>query len=136
MTIHDTVDKCKTFFNINCTLVSIPFCQYKDLVPKAARGVYILQSEIDQIVYVGKGNIRDRQDSHWPKANGDIKSYTVDPKGWQWLRSNFDVHPELWTLHYVDLHKETELSAMEGSLIHFLQPITNDETFKDRAQIG
>ena len=136
MLVQDTVDKCKTFFNINCTLESIPYPQYKERVPKSARGVYVLESELGQIVYVGKGNIKARQDSHWPKANGDIKEYTIDPKGWQYLRNNFEIRPELWTLHYVELKKETELSAMEGSLIHFLQPLANDETFKDRSQNG
>lgn len=136
MLVQNTIEKCKTFFNINCTLVSIPYLQYKDCVPKTARGIYILESELGQIIYVGKGNIKARQDSHWPKANGDIKAYTIDPKGWQWLRNNFDVCPAKWILHYVELAKETELSAMEGSLIHFLQPLANDETFKDREQNG
>jgi len=136
MLVSSTVEKCKTFFNIDCTLTASPYNQYKDTVPKTARGVYILESEVGQIIYVGKGNIKARQDSHWPKAHGDIKAYTIDPKGWQWLRENFTVTPGNWTLHYIQLAKETELSAMEGSLIHFLQPLANDETFKDRSQNG
>jgi hypothetical protein len=29
------------------------------------------------------------------------------------------------------LEKQTERSAVEGALIHLLQPLANDETFKD-----
>jgi hypothetical protein len=129
--VVDTVAKLKAFFNIECTLQTKAFSSYKDL-KKTSRGVYVLTTEDDLIVYVGKGDIKARQDSHWFKAHGTPKKHQIDPKGWKWLRENYNITPGLWTINYIELAKETELSAMEGGLIHILQPLANDETFKDR----
>jgi hypothetical protein len=129
--VVDTVTKLKAFFNIECTLQTKPFNSYKDL-KKTSRGVYVLTTEDDLIVYVGKGDIKARQDSHWFKAHGTPKKHQIDPKGWKWLRENYNITPGNWTINYIELARETELSAMEGGLIHILQPLANDETFKDR----
>ena len=129
--VVDTVAKLKAFFNIECTLQTKPFNSYKDL-KKTSRGVYVLTTEDDLIVYVGKGDIKARQDSHWFKAHGTPKKHQIDPKGWKWLRENYNITPGNWTINYIELARETELSAMEGGLIHILQPLANDETFKDR----
>jgi hypothetical protein len=135
--VQNTVEQLKNFFNIDCTIVTTPFANYKEIKAKL-RGVYVLVDEHDQIMYVGKGTVRSRQDSHWPKAHGKPKKHQIDPKGWKWLRENYDVKPGQWTVNYIELTKETELSAMEGGLIHILQPLANDETFKDekRTLIG
>lgn len=129
--VVDTVAKLKAFFNIECTLQTKPFSSYKDL-KKTSRGVYVLTTEDGLIVYVGKGDIKARQDSHWFKAHGTPKKHQIDPKGWKWLRENYNITPGAWTINYIELARETELSAMEGGLIHILQPLANDETFKDR----
>lgn len=132
--VIDTVDRLKTFFGIDCTVKTKEFKSYKEL-KKTCRGVYVLTSEDDQIIYVGKGTIKDRQDSHWFKAQGTPKKHQVDPKGWKWLRENHNITPSNWTINYIELAKETELSAMEGGLIHILQPLANDETFKDEGRV-
>jgi hypothetical protein len=129
--VADTVALLKTFFNIECTLQTKQFSSYKDL-KKTSRGVYVLTTEDGLIVYVGKGDIKARQDSHWFKAHGTPKKHQIDPKGWKWLRENYNITPGNWTINYIELARETELSAMEGGLIHILQPLANDETFKDR----
>lgn len=129
--VVDTVAKLKAFFNIECTLQTKPFSSYKDL-KKTSRGVYVLTTEDGLIVYVGKSDIKARQDSHWFKAHGTPKKHQIDPKGWKWLRENYNITPGAWTINYIELARETELSAMEGGLIHILQPLANDETFKDR----
>jgi excinuclease UvrABC nuclease subunit len=130
MTVADTVNRMKAFFSIDCELEQMPFQDWASL-PRTMRGVYVLTDEASRVIYVGKGFIRSRQDSHWPKAHGTPKQHHIDPKGWKWLRENYSVTPSLWTLNYISLKKETELSAMEGGLIHLLQPLANDETFKD-----
>jgi hypothetical protein len=79
---------------------------------------------------VGKGWIRQRQLSHWPKAIGEAKS-NEDFKGWKALRENNELNPMEWTIYYTTLESETALTAMEGNLIHLLQPLANDETYKD-----
>ena len=129
--IAGTVSQVKEFFNITCEMQQIQFKDWASL-PRKLRGVYILTDEESRVIYVGKGFIRTRQDSHWPKAHGTPKKGQIYPKGWKWLAENFSVAPELWTLNYIGLMQETELSAMEGGLIHLLQPLANDETFKDR----
>ena len=54
------------------------------------------------------------------------------PEGWRILKedSNFN-NPEDWTLNYILLDKETQRTAVEGSLIYFLTPKANDETISD-----
>lgn len=131
--VQDTVDQLKQFFNIDCEIKTKPFRSYKELV-RTMRGVYVLTSENDEVIYVGKGTIKDRQDSHWFKAHGTPKKHQIDPKGWKWLRENYNITPGNWTINYIELGKETELSAMEGGLIHKLQPLANDETFKDEGR--
>ncbi len=128
-----TVERLKTFFGIDCTVQTKPFNSYKEL-KKTSRGVYVLTSQDGLIIYVGKGTIKDRQDSHWFKAHGTPKKHQIDPKGWKWLRENYNITPGAWTINYIELKKETELSAMEGVLIHILQPLANDETFKDEGR--
>jgi len=131
MTVLDTVTRVREFFGITCSVEQRPFQDWASL-PRTLRGVYILTDEEQRVIYVGKGFIRSRQDSHWPKAHGAPKKHQIYPKGWQWLNEHFTVTPSLWTLNYIRLERETELSAMEGGLIHLLQPLANDETFKDR----
>jgi hypothetical protein len=130
MTVIATIDKLKDFFQIQCSVESKTFPAHKE-IPTERRGVYVLVDQDHRIVYVGKGNVKARQVQHWNKAHNIIKPGTIDPKGWKWLRENYDVKPTEWTVFFVDLKKETELSAMEGGLIHLLQPLANDETFKD-----
>ena len=128
-----TVERLKIFFGIDCTVQTKPFNSYKEL-KKTSRGVYVLTSQDGLIIYVGKGTIKDRQDSHWFKAHGTPKKHQIDPKGWKWLRENYNITPGAWTINYIELKRETELSAMEGGLIHILQPLANDETFKDEGR--
>lgn len=128
-----TVDRLRQFFNIDCRVQTKPFSNYKEL-KRTSRGVYVLTSEDGLVIYVGKGTIKDRQDSHWFKAHGTPKKHQIDPKGWKWLRENYNITPGAWTINYIELSKETELSAMEGGLIHILQPLANDETFKDEGR--
>lgn len=130
--IKSTIEKCLDFFGIDCTCSQIDFKDYMDLHRKD-RGVYVL-ADGDSVVYVGKGYIRDRQEKHWQKAWNDLKPGTIDPKGWKWFRENHEVKPNGWRLWFIHLSRETELSAMEGALIHFLQPLANDETFKDEGR--
>jgi hypothetical protein len=124
------------FHNIEATIVDKAFKYYTKL-PKKVDGVYVLVDNQDRVIYVGKGRIATRQRKHWPKATGAFGA--KDPKGWRWLYQNFTTQPNgsdptEWTVLYVILYKQTELSAVEGSLIHKLQPLANDETFKDNGR--
>lgn len=127
--IIDTVRRLSDFYNISCAVEEIEFASHKD-IPKTSRGVYIIANST-HAVYVGKGKIASRQVTHWIKANNIQGKNILFPKGWRWLLENHDCKPDAWKLYYINLRKETELSAMEGGLIHILQPLANDETFKD-----
>lgn len=125
MMITDTIDKCKQFFGIECTTVTIDIKDYKQIKQRAS-GVYIIHN--NDTIYVGKGFIRSRQPKHLNKANNILKN-TKDTLGWAWLRENYDCNTDTWLLTYIELKTKSEQSAMEGALIHFLQPLANDETF-------
>ena len=133
--IEQTIQGELAHFNIQAEIITKQF-KMPNTIPSKHNGVYII-SEGDYVVYVGKGWIRARQKKHWEKALAELKRGTNDTKGWQWLRENYSVYnlnPENWTVQYLILHKETELTAMEGALIHLLQPLANDETFTDNAR--
>ena len=130
--VEQTIQKVLSFFDIKSEILIKDFKHTKD-IPSKHRGVYII-SEGDAVVYVGKGQIRTRQKKHWEKAHNELKTGTNDTKGWAWLREHYDTYrltPLNWTVRYIILKKQTELSAVEGALIHLLQPLANDETFHD-----
>lgn len=109
----------------------MPWRFYKD-IPNDARGIYIIEDDLCRPIYVGKGWIRTRQSSHWPKMGNDETVYNTAPKGWRTLRENTaNIDPSEWTIYYTELESETALTALEGSLIHLLQPLANNETYKD-----
>lgn len=83
-----------------------------------------------QVIYVGKGQIRSRQDKHWQKALADFRS-ARDTLGWRWLRDHAAVEPDQWRMIYISGLNRTAQSALEGGLIHLLQPLANDETVLD-----
>lgn len=133
----DVIEKCKNFFNINCEIQEIPFLEWRKIPRNRIRGVYLIVYNksinahfIDEkIIYVGKGNIRTRQDMHYQKSIGNKKIYM--PEGWKNLFESQKYSTEYWKIYYMQLKQESELSAMEGALIHFLNPIANDEVYKD-----
>jgi excinuclease UvrABC nuclease subunit len=126
-----TIDRAKQFLGLDTLKVNqIPYRNYKEIAPKI-RGIYILEDELQRCIYVGKGWIRTRQTTHWPKAHGATKTYHTDPKGWQHLREHNELTPTEWTIYYIEVSSETAISALEGSLIHLLQPLANDETYRD-----
>lgn len=133
MNLIETVEQVGAFFNIQYELISYPFASWADL-EKRRRGVYVITntdatSPDTKYIYVGKGFFRARQKTHWRKLT-NIADF--DPKGWKWFVENHTVDLEQWQLYLIDLPLETQLSAMEGALIHLLQPLANDETFVDR----
>ena len=133
--VEQTINSELSHFGITAEIITKQFKMYKG-IPRNHNGVYVI-SEGEKIVYVGKGKIMSRQGKHWDKALGEFSNSTSDTKGWKWLRENYSVYnlnPEKWTIQYIVLHKQTELSAMEGALIYRLQPLANDETFNDNAR--
>ena len=130
MTVDEQIQDVLKYLNIEAEVITKPFKYHKD-IHKVLKGIYVLMQD-EQVMYVGKGNIADRQRKHWKKANGDLK--LKDPEGWHWLNKHVPTVPKDWTIKYLILHKQTELSAVEGCLIHKFQPLANNETFIDEGR--
>jgi hypothetical protein len=128
-----SIKKCLKFLQIKQKIQVYKFENHKQ-IPDADSGVYVIAQDAQkktEVIYVGKGDIKARQIRHAWKAYDRVPKGAVYPKGWQWLAENTVRVPENWVVYYVHLDKETAKSALEGSLIHMLQPLANDETFKD-----
>lgn len=137
--LHDTINNIGTFYGISAQPELFKFPEWST-INRGRRGVYVITDRAAdtadvEYVYVGKGFFRARQKSHWVKANDIVPVGHIDPKGWKWLRSNTEMSVQNWHLYVIDLARETELSAIEGGLIHLLQPLANDETFTDRKNL-
>jgi hypothetical protein len=137
--LHDTINNIGTFYGISAQPELFKFPEWST-INRGRRGVYVITDRAAdaadvEYVYVGKGFFRARQKSHWVKANDIVPVGHIDPKGWKWLRSNTEMSIQNWHLYVIDLARETELSAIEGGLIHLLQPLANDETFTDRKNL-
>lgn len=128
--VKTNINKALEFFDIKADVISMNYHTHTT-IDRSYTGIYVIQQD-DLIVYVGKGQILKRQRSHWAKAHRrTLEEGAHDPSGWKWIRENYSIDAGKWQLHYILLYKQTELSAMEGALIYMLQPLANDETFKD-----
>jgi len=128
--VRETIDKVLSFLGIAAEVKVTAFGSYTD-IPGTAKGIYVIV-EGERVIYVGKGNIKSRQVHHWNKAHNNITRNTKDTDGWRWLRENCEITPATWMIYHLTLYKETEKTAVEGNLIHLLQPLANDETYSDR----
>jgi len=128
--VEKTIKRVLKFFDIKTKIIDWDFQHYND-INSEHKGVYVITHD-DEVIYVGKGQIKTRQGKHWDKALGAKKA--KDTSGWRWLRENKEINAKIvkdWKVFYVILYKQTELSAVEGALIQLLQPLANDETYKD-----
>jgi len=128
--VRETIVKVLSFLGIAAEVKVTAFGSYTD-IPGTAKGIYVIV-EGERVIYVGKGNIKSRQVHHWNKAHNNITRNTKDTDGWRWLRENCEITPATWMIYHLTLYKETEKTAVEGNLIHLLQPLANDETYSDR----
>jgi len=102
------------------------------VIPHYTRGVYIIVDEsTDQTVYVGKGQVADRIIQHRRKVNNRIKIMKKSYESWHNYFENYEKDVDKWKVYYIIGNRETEMSALEGVLIHKLQPIANDEVYID-----
>ena len=133
MNIDNTINNVLSYLEIEADIIPLKFKNHSS-ISKKLKGIYILNDIVDneeRVIYVGKGQILSRLIKHWAKSN-DIKP--KDPIGWQWLIKNVKTDPLTWDVRYLILHKQTELSAVEGFLIHKFQPLANNETYLDEGR--
>jgi len=127
--IKETLKKVLEFHGVATEISECAFLDYKSI--KKMRGIYVIVGPTGAI-YVGKGHVKDRQKHHRNKALNNITGGTRDTAGWKNWRENHAV--DLASCHLVcaEVNSETGTSAVEGSLIHLLQPLANDECLVDR----
>jgi hypothetical protein len=89
------------------------------------KGVYIVRTK-KHILYVGKGSIRSRLNTHEQKLSGDLRGAKMTHKFK--LLHEAKLAPPIVEV-YVEFFEcnATERSMCEGYLIHKLQPPLNDE---------
>jgi|TARA_R100000030_G_scaffold89724_1_gene74113 excinuclease UvrABC nuclease subunit len=95
---------------------------------KRKRGVYVIFDN-DNVIYVGKGFFTARNTSHYNKA---INKAKYNPKGWIWLKENYNYSIDNWQLYMIELDSEVDITFMEGALIKDFMPLANDEVYNDR----
>jgi hypothetical protein len=126
----DTIlEKIKTnleYKSISGKIEKCAFNEYKTF--KRRRGIYVIYDN-DKVIYVGKGFFKARNDSHYKKAIDEARYY---PEGWIWFKNTYDYDISDWNLVIVELESEVAITYMEGAMMLDLDPLANDETFKDR----
>jgi hypothetical protein len=128
--IEHIIQRCQQFLGLDgLTSRDISFQDWRE-IGSQDRGIYVIYSN-SSVIYVGKGIIRSRQDKHWQKALAEFRD-ARDTVGWQWLREHTAVEPAQWRLQVITVAQSTARSALEGTLIHLLQPLANDEVYEDR----
>lgn len=126
--IADAVTTLREVFSISqCEYRIMPFTEWPNL--KQEKGVYIIVNG-DEVLYVGRGIIRRRQESHYKKLNGTLTKHdNKEPKGWQHFREHHVVDCTKLMLYIVVLYTDVDEAAMEGGLIKLLLPYVNNEVY-------
>tara|TARA_Y100001954_G_C15803783_1_gene601558 strand:- start:2231 stop:2647 length:417 start_codon:yes stop_codon:yes gene_type:complete len=107
------------------------FCNilnFKEIPSEIINGVYILFYQ-NQIIYVGKGIVRNRQEMHIEKLSGHFNK-AKDTVGFKLLRNKKKIIIGDCQVYYFNAYTKSASSAFESALIHFLQPLANKETFE------
>lgn len=122
-----SLEKIATCYSIQCFPCFETWSEKPNLENKRARGVYVIYDR-QNVYYVGKGFIRDRQIKHKEKFLGEFKN-ARDTRGFKEFRVKHGIL-DLAKLDfcYIVLEEETAIGAVETGLIHLLQPLANDET--------
>jgi len=125
--IGETISKILSFYDIPAQVEYTNWSERPDLAVKKSRGVYVIYDD-DDVFYVGKGFIRDRQKMHKEKFLGEFRN-ARDTRGFKAFREKYGIL-DLTKLKfcYIVMTSETGIGAVETGLIHLLQPLANDET--------
>ena len=131
--VKETLKKVLEFHGITTDVLACDFLDYKNISEKI-NGVYLIVY-LNMVIYVGLGIVRERISTHEQKALNSLKN-AKDTSGWRYLRENYLVDLSKWDLLYVPIESATGRSAVEGSLMHLLQPLANNECLEDRKKLS
>ena len=126
--ILNLLGRLAEFFNQGIAAKKCLIFNWNEIPKEIVHGVYIIKHKGD-IVYVGKGRIRDRQKMHIEKLTGAFNK-AEDTKGFKLLREQANINANDCQVYYFDCYSASAASAFEGALIHHFQPLANKETFK------
>jgi hypothetical protein len=126
---NQIIEKCRVFLDITIyNRIDCRFTEWRKKLPAQGRGVYLIHDQHGQ-VYIGKGIAKVRTEKHEQKITDTRKHGQPEPTGWKWLRLVKQPDITNWNLTVLYLDSKSAETALEGCLIHFLQPVVNDETF-------
>ena len=130
MTEHiiNTVVDTATFFNLQLDVYSVLLSERMKISASIKNGVYIIEAN-NKIVYVGKGTVRDRMNTHIEKISGEFHA-AKDTTGFKILRETTNITVKDCKVYYMDCKSEINATAMEGALMKKLMPLANNETYK------
>ena len=126
--IRDTIEKWASIIEVSLDteITLVEDYNHKPKIPKSVRGIYVIFTN-EQILYLGKGWVVDRQWSHAQKLTGEFKGAN-DTSNWAEFRRTIGIQ-DLTNIKllYVPVKYEYNITALEGILIKQLQPLANDE---------
>ena len=123
------LERCRVFLDITIyNRIDCGFTEWRKRLPAQGRGVYLIHDE-QGLIYIGKGIVKVRTDKHEQKITDTRKHGQPEPQGWKWLRLVQKPDITKWKLTALYLDSKSGETALEGCLIHFLQPVVNEETF-------
>jgi len=128
--IINTVVHTAAFFNLELDMYSITLSNRMNVPSSIKNGVYVIESK-DNIVYIGKGTVRDRLKTHIEKISGKFHT-AKDTTGFKILRETTNITVGECNVHYMDCKTEIDATAMEGALMKKLMPLANNETYKTK----
>jgi len=132
--IADAIQLMKTVHDIETKSEPFDFVNWRD-IKNNTYGVYIIYHE-DEILYVGQGHVRDRQERHYGKLTEEIIPATKMPAGWLHLRTKRTLDFtkfQVIVLHIVD---QADVNLMEAGLIKHLQPCINIQIHNKLERLG
>jgi excinuclease UvrABC nuclease subunit len=132
--IADVIQLMKTVHGIESSSQTFDFTNWRE-IKTAAYGVYIIYHE-DEIVYVGQGNIRDRQQKHMAKLTENITPETDMPDGWLHLRTQRTLDYKKFQLIVLYISDQADVNLMEAGLIKHLQPSVNIQIHNKLKRLG
>lgn len=132
--IADTIQLIKTVHDIPAKSEPFDFINWRDIKGNTY-GVYVILHE-DEVIYVGQGHVRDRQERHYGKLTEEITPATDMPAGWMHLRTKRTLDFTKFKLIVLHIEDQADVNLMEAGLIKHLQPCVNMQIYTKLKRLG